>query len=49
MVGLRERLRVRSAVRIDADRVGDVLKLGRAEIADLEIEPAFDLTIGILR
>ena len=32
--------------RIDADRLGDVLELGLAEIADREIDPAFDLAIG---
>src|SRR5271167_3899421 len=34
--------------RIDPDRLGDVLELGRAEIADREIEPPFDLAIGVL-
>ena len=34
--------------RIDPDRLGDVLELGLAEIADREIEPAFDLAIGVL-
>ena len=34
--------------RIDADRLGDVLELGQAEVADLQIEPAFDLAIGVL-
>ena len=34
--------------RIDPDRLGDVLELGRAEIADREIEPTLDLTIGVL-
>ena len=34
--------------RIDPDRLGDVLELGRAEIGDGEIEPPFDLTIGVL-
>ena len=34
--------------RIDADRLGDVLELGRAEIDDREIEPPLDLTIGVL-
>ena len=31
------------------DGLGNVLELGRAEIADLEIEPLFDLPIGVLR
>ncbi len=34
--------------RIDPDRFGDVLELGRAEIGDGEIEAPFDLTIGVL-
>ena len=34
--------------RIDPDRIGDVLELDLAEIADREIEPAFDLAIGVL-
>ena len=34
--------------RIDADRLGDVLELSVAEIADLQIEARLDLTIGIL-
>ena len=34
--------------RIDADRLGDVLEFGRAEIGDREIEPPLDLTIGVL-
>ena len=34
--------------RIDPDRLGDVLELGLAEIADREIEPPLDLTIGVL-
>jgi hypothetical protein len=34
--------------RINPDRLGDVLQLGRAEIADREIEPALHLTIGVL-
>jgi hypothetical protein len=34
--------------RIDPDRIGDVLELDRAEIADGEIEPALHLTIGVL-
>jgi hypothetical protein len=33
---------------LDPDRLGDVLELGRAEIADREIEPPLDLTIGVL-
>src|SRR5580693_4540506 len=35
--------------RIDPDRVGNVLQLGRAEIADREIESPLDLTISVLR
>ena len=34
--------------RIDPDRLGDVLELGRAEIGDREIEPPLDLAIGVL-
>src|SRR5271163_376125 len=34
--------------RINSDRVGDVLELGRAEVGDGEIEPSFDLAIGVL-
>jgi hypothetical protein len=34
--------------RIDADRLGDVLELGRAEIGDREIEPLFHLPLGAL-
>ena len=34
--------------RIDADRLGDVLQLRRAEIADREVEPPPDLPIGVL-
>ena len=34
--------------RIDPDRLGDVLELGRAEIADREIEPPLNLPIGLL-
>ena len=34
--------------RIDADRLGDVLELGRAEIDDREIEPPLHLPIGVL-
>ena len=34
--------------RIDPYRLGDVLELGRAEIGDHWIEPAFDLPIGVL-
>ena len=34
--------------RIDPDRLGDVLELGRAEIGDREIEPPLHLTIGVL-
>ena len=35
--------------RIDADRLGDVLELGRAEVGDLQIKPSLDLPIGVLR
>ena len=45
--GLRRRGRT-DVERIDPDRLDDVLELSRAEIADREIEPAPDLTIGIL-
>ena len=34
--------------RIDADRLGDILELRRAEIADLEIEPLLHLAIRVL-
>ena len=34
--------------RIDPDRLGDVLELGRAEIADREIEPPLHLPVGVL-
>ena len=34
--------------RIDTDRLVDVLELGRAEISDLQIEPAAHLPIGVL-
>ena len=34
--------------RIDPDRLGDVLELGRAEVGDSEIEPPLDLPIGLL-
>ena len=34
--------------RIDADRIGDVLELGWAEIADLEIESRLDLPEGVV-
>ena len=34
--------------RIDVDRLGDVLALGRAEIADRHREPSLDLPIGLL-
>ena len=34
--------------RIDPDRLGDVLELGRAEIGDREIEPPLDLPVGVL-
>ena len=45
--GLRLR-RLADFERIDPDRLGDVLELGRAEIADRQIEPPLDLAIGIL-
>jgi hypothetical protein len=35
--------------RIDPDRLGDVLELSLAEIADREIEPSLDLPVGLLR
>jgi hypothetical protein len=41
-------VRVADFERIDPDRLGDVLELFRAEIADREIEPSLHLTIGIL-
>ena len=34
--------------RIDPDRLGDVLELGLAEVADREIEPPLHLPIGLL-
>ena len=34
--------------RIDPDRLGDVLELGRAEIGDSEFEPPLDLAVGVL-
>ena len=34
--------------RIDPDRLGDVLELGRTEIIDREIKPSLDLAIGVL-
>ena len=34
--------------RIDPDRLGDVLELGRAEITDLQIEPRLHLPVGVL-
>ena len=34
--------------RIDTDRLGDVLELGQAKVAHLQIESAFDLTISVL-
>ncbi len=34
--------------RIDPDRVGDILELGRAQIGDRKIEPRFNLAICIL-
>ena len=47
----RRRLRVGGPVdvkRIDPDRFGNVLELGRAEIGHGEIEPPLDLPIGLL-
>ena len=35
--------------RIDSDRLDDILELGRAQIADLEIEPSLHLAISVLR
>ena len=35
--------------RVNPDRLGDVLELGFAEIADCEIEPRSHLTIGVFR
>ena len=35
--------------RIDPDRLGDVLELGRAKIGHSEIEPPLDLPIGLFR
>jgi hypothetical protein len=34
--------------RIDPYRLGDVLELGRAEIANRQIEPPLDLAVGVL-
>ena len=34
--------------RIDPDRLGDVLELGQAEVAHLQIESAFDLAVSVL-
>ena len=34
--------------RINPDRLGDILELGRAEIDRREIKPTLDLTIGVL-
>ena len=34
--------------RIDPDRLGDILEVPRAEIADQKIEPRFHLAIGVL-
>jgi hypothetical protein len=33
---------------VDPDRLSDILELGEAEIAGREIEPPFDLPIGVL-
>ena len=35
--------------RIDPNRLGDVLELGRAQIGDRKIEPGFHLAIGVFR
>ena len=35
--------------RIDPDRLGDVLELGRSEVEDRQIEPPLDLPVGVLR
>jgi hypothetical protein len=35
--------------RIDPDRLGDVLELFQAEIADREIEPTLNLPVGVFR
>ena len=46
------RLRLRGGAdlqRIDPHRLGDVLELGLAEIADRQIEPRLHLSIGVLR
>ena len=40
--------RIADVQRIDPDRFGDVLELGRAEVPDGEIEPPLDLPIGVL-
>jgi hypothetical protein len=34
--------------RVDVDRLGDVLKLSVAEVADFEIKPSLDLPVGLL-
>jgi hypothetical protein len=34
--------------RIDTDRLRDVLELGQAKVAHLQIESAFDLAVGVL-
>ena len=34
--------------RVDPDRLGDILELSGAEIADREIEPPLHLTMGFL-
>ena len=41
--------RVAGFQRIDPDRLGDVFELLRAEVGDREIEPAFDLAVGVFR
>ncbi len=45
--GLRLR-RLADFERIDADRLGDVLELGRPEVADLEIESRLHLAVRVL-
>ena len=50
--GRYRRLRLRRLAdfeRIDVDRLGDVLELGRAEIADRHLEPSLDLPVCVLR
>ena len=35
--------------RIDPDRLGNILELGLAEVADGQVQPSFDLPVGVLR